>query len=129
MDFQNEQFRLGRLYGMMKASMYDSGGSLSFDEWIDKSDEQIDWLKLKIKPEMLSDFMEIYDSSVNVIEFDGIKYCFVGEYELVDDELENGFGIVYIDEGEFKFYIGSDFMQDVIKGDNERLDMLKDMLG
>jgi hypothetical protein len=129
MDYKNEQFRLGRLFGMMGTLVRESYGDISFDEWIYRINESIDRLELKIKSEMLSDFMEIYDTSVNVIEIDGIKYCFVGEYELVDDELENGFGIVYIDEGEFKFYIGSDFMKDVIKGDNERLDMLKDMLG
>lgn len=125
MNFKDEQFKLGRLFGFMNALNVESDGYIAFDDWIDKSNEQIDLFEPKIKPEMLGDLMELYCGNVNVIEIDNVIYCFVGGYQLIDDELDGGFGIVCINEGKFLYYNDTDFMEDVIKGDDEKLDILK----
>ena len=93
--------------------------------------DEINWYRINVKPEMLCDFMEIYcgyanSNYANIIEFDGIKYCLVGEYELIDNQLENGDGIVCInEEGKFDFYEDDRFMNEIINGDNEKLDRLE----
>jgi hypothetical protein len=129
MDFKNEQFKLGRLFGFMSALNMDYDGHMEFKDWIDRSNDEINWNKIDVKPEMLCDFMEIYYVNADIIEFDGIKYCFVGEYELINDKLESGFGIVCInEEGNFDFYENDRFMNEIINGDNEKLDRLKEFI-
>lgn len=128
MDFKNEQFRLGRLFGYMVALSVENDGNMSFDDWISRSNQERDWYGINVKPEMLCDFMGIYCGDVNIIEFDGIEYCFAGEYELIDDNLESGFGIVCIIEGKFKYYNNEEFMKDVIRGDNKKVDRLKEFI-
>ncbi len=126
MDFNNEQFKLGRLFGYMCALKVEYDGHMEFKDWIDRSNDKINWYRIDVKPEMLCDFMEIYCGNANIIEFDGIKYCFVGEYNLIDNQLENGDGIVCInEEGNFDFYEDDRFMNEIINGDNEKLDRLE----
>jgi hypothetical protein len=131
MDFKNEQFKLGRLFGYMVALKVENDGDITFEDWINRSNDEINWYRIDVKPEMLCDFMEIYcgyanSNYANIIEFDGIKYCLVGEYELIDNQLENGDGIVCInEEGKFDFYEDDRFMNEIINGDNEKLDRLE----
>jgi hypothetical protein len=144
MDFDNEQIRFGRLYGYMdclnmciELDASNMGmeyiGENPFDDWIDQSNDQIRRLELEIKPEMLGVLMNLYCGNANIIEFDDIEYCFVGKYNLVDDnELNGGFGIVCIaGEGKFKFllnYSSEDFMSEIIGEDNMKLDKLEKFL-
>ena len=104
----------------------DYDGHMAFEDWINRSNDEINWNKIDVKPEMLCDFMGIYCGDANIIEFDGIKYCFVGHYELIDNQLDGGFGIVCInEEGNFDFYENDRFMNEIINGDNEKLDRLE----
>ena len=106
----------------------DDNGHMAFNDWISRSDEERGWLELEIKPEMLCDFMELYYGYVDVIEFDGIEYCFVGEFKLSNNELESVFGIVCVNEGRFMYYSNEDFMEDIINGDDGKLDKLKEFI-
>lgn len=95
MNFNNEQFKLGRLFAFMdNLSCEHYGYEVDFDEWIEKSMEEQRNLQVNINDEMLkeliglytSEFEEIiYERRLYLILYDKIIYVNDGYITIADD--------------------------------------------
>ena len=96
MDFENEQFKLGRLFAFMDNLCCEHYGyEVDFNEWIKKSMEEQRNLEVNINDEMLKQLIEIYtgddfeeiiyERQLYLIVYDMIIYVDCGYITIADD--------------------------------------------
>lgn len=135
MDFTNEQFKLGRFYGMIESLQQDFV-SYSFDDWIEKINEFICDYHININSKMIEDIISTWCSNYNIFTTNGIDYCFVGDdFEFIildknevdlDEDVEEytleenrSYGIVFINKnGCFERINNYDFVEEIKKNND-----------
>ena len=113
MNFSNEQFKLGYLYGFMDAFRMEDFGNIVFDEWIEKLNYEFDNLDIRnINDDLIHSLMGLFCGDIDTEEINGIKYLLIGCCDDDDvDEYDGLLGIVFMEDERLKIISLEDFIK------------------
>ena len=106
MNLNNTDFKLGYLFGSMDTLLRECSRHLTFDDYIYRTNKELDNLGISINDAVFYDLMELYGGDIDEKIIDGIEYLLVGGY---DDEYDGLDGIVFIKFGRIELIDIEDF--------------------
>lgn len=108
MNLNNYDFKLGYLFGTMDTLSRESSGHLAFDDYIDRTNEELDNLGIRsISDAVFNDLMELYGGEIEKQMIDEIEYLLVGGYD--NDDYDGLYGIVFVKNGRIELINVEDF--------------------
>lgn len=103
MNFGNNEFKIGRIYGYMEGLT--GYGKLSLREWIGILNHQL-YNEGITDSKKINSIIKLFNRDTNTRVIDGIEYILIGEYEDEYNELE---GIVFSKNGKVEFISPEEF--------------------
>jgi hypothetical protein len=96
MDFKNDKMRYSYFIGFMDSYKDDRGELVSFEDFIDRANQSIGCLSIRMNDDEFEYFIGLYTSTTNTYKLNENLYIICG----ADDE-DNSYGIVFINDYDF----------------------------